>query len=103
MPGSASREDRVRPAVSGFPPGTGPAHRSPRPSARTPSAPGSGPSPGSAPAPRVTRTAPPLVLQEGRGDHQPLDFRCSLVDLGDFRVAEMPLRRVFLDVSVSSG
>src|SRR4030067_802115 len=99
-PGPAPRGGRVPPVVSGSLPGSAPPHRSVRPSARIPSAPGTGPCPGSAPVPRLPRTAMALVLQESRGDHQPLDFRCPLVDLGDFRVAEMPLRRIFLDVAV---
>src|SRR4030067_229352 len=99
-PGPASRGGRVPPVVSGFLPGSAPPHRSVRPSARIPSAPGTGPCPGSAPVPRLPRTALALLVQESRGDHQPLDFRCPLVDLGDFRVAEMPLRRIFLDVAV---
>ena len=41
----------------------------------------------------LAEVAPCSLLEQGRSDHQPLDLARALVDLGDLRVAEVPLDR----------
>src|SRR5262245_25306219 len=43
-----------------------------------------------------------LVFEQGRSDHQSLDLAGPFVDLGDFRVAEVPLDREICEIAVST-
>src|SRR5206468_9283318 len=43
-----------------------------------------------------------VLFQDLLGDHQPLNLRGALVDLGDLRVAEQPLHSVLVDVAVAA-